>query len=198
MTRILTTLIAAALLCLGLAAQQQTSADRKKSGASAMPAPPKPAPEMTELLLMAGTWSTEEKFEPSIIMPSGGESTGTSRVRRGPGGLSVTMDQTSKSAMGTFTGHGVLTWDAEQKVYKMSWVDSMTPGMMFETGRKEGNDIIMTGEMMMGGKKLTVRDVISNRTPTSYTLTSYLNDGSGEKKFGTIKFTKQEAPAAKK
>jgi len=47
------------------------------------------------------------------------------------------------------------------------------------------------------GKKMSVKDVISDRTPTSYTLTSYMNDGSGEKLTMTIKFTKQEAPAKK-
>jgi hypothetical protein len=48
---------------------------------------------------------------------------------------------------------------------------------------------------MMGGKKMSIRDVVSDRTPTSYTLTSFMNDGAGEKKSMTIKFTKQEAPA---
>ena len=51
---------------------------------------------------------------------------------------------------------------------------------------------------MLIGKKTSVKDVISDRTPASYTLTSYMNDGSGEKKVITIKFTKQESPSAKK
>ena len=51
---------------------------------------------------------------------------------------------------------------------------------------------------MMMGKKMAVKDVISDRAPTSYTLTSYMNDGSGEKKVMTIKYTKQEAAPAKK
>ena len=28
--------------------------------------------------------------------------------------------------MGSFSGHGVLSWDPDEKVYKTSWVDSMT------------------------------------------------------------------------
>src|SRR5262249_24864239 len=96
----------------------------------------------------------------------------------------------------SFTGHGVLTWDPNEKAYKMVWADSMTPGVMTTTGHKEGDNMVFAGEMNMMGKKITTKDVISDRTPTSYTLTSFYNDGSGEKKAMTIKFTKQEAPAA--
>ena len=78
----------------------------------------------------------------------------------------------------------------------MVWADSMTPGLIFETGHKEADTMVFTGETMMMGKKMSIKDVISDRTPTSYTLTSYYNDGSGEKKAMTIKLTKQEAPAA--
>ena len=49
--------------------------------------------------------------------------------------------------------------------------------------------------MTMGGKKIATKTVISDRTPTSYTLTGYANDGSGEKKTMTIKFTKKEPEA---
>ena len=74
----------------------------------------------------------------------------------------------------------------------------MSPGVMIETGRKEGDNLVFTGEASMMGKKMAVKDVIADRTPTSYTLTSYMDDGSGEKKAMTIKFTKQEPQAAKK
>ena len=73
----------------------------------------------------------------------------------------------------------------------------MTPGIMIETGHKDRNNLVFTGEMQMMGKKISVKDVISDRTPASYTLTSYMNDGSGEKKVMTIKYNKQEAAAKK-
>ena len=71
----------------------------------------------------------------------------------------------------------------------------MMPGVTIETGNKEGDRLVLTGQVMMMGKKMGVKDVISDRTPTSYTLTSYMNDGSGEKKAMTIHFTKRESPA---
>lgn len=158
---------------------------------------PKPAPEMKDLRELVGTWSSDEHFEVSPFMPSGGSGTGTNTVRLGPGGFSTLMEQRSKSAMGAFSGHGVMTWDPNEKAYKFVWVDSMTPGVMIETGHKDGNNLVFTGEAQMMGKKIGVKDVISDRTPTSYTLTSYMNDGSGEKKVMTIKYTKQEAGAKK-
>jgi hypothetical protein len=51
---------------------------------------------------------------------------------------------------------------------------------------------------MMNGKKIGIKDVISDRAPTSFNLTSFANDGSGEKQMMSIKFTKQESAAAGK
>jgi hypothetical protein len=193
------TVLAAGLLCLAAIAQDKSASKKKAmppTGAAGM-AMPKPAPEMKELRDLVGTWSTDEKFEPSPFMPSGGTATGTNTVRLGPGGFSVLMEQRSKSSMGPFSGHGVLTWDPNEKAYKTVWADSMTPGVVMSTGHKEADAIVYNGEAMVMGKKMSVKDVISDRTPTSYTLTSYMNDGSGEKLMMTIKFTKQEAPAKK-
>ncbi len=196
----LLSLIVAGLLCFAAFGQDKPASKKKPAapaGGGAMPMP-KPAPEMKELRDMIGTWSSDETYEPSPWMPSGGTGTGTNTARSGPGGFTVLMEQRSKSAMGPFSGHGVLTWDPNAKAYKFVWGDSMTPGVMIETGRKEGDSLVFTGETMMMGKKISVKDVIADRTPSSYSLTSFMNDGSGEKKMMTIKFTKQEAPAAKK
>jgi hypothetical protein len=145
-----------------------------------------------------GTWASDEKFEPSPFMPAGGTGAGTNTVRLGPGGFTVLMEQRSKSAMGSFAGHGVMTWDPNEKAYKLVWADSMTPGVVIETGHKEGENLVFKGESTMMGKKMALRDVMSDRSPASYTLTSYMNDGSGEKQTMSIKFTKQEPAAPKK
>ena len=195
-TAYLSVVLAAGFLCVGAYAQDKPAAKKKSGGAAGMQMP-KPAPEMKFLTEFVGTWSTEETMEKSPMMPEGGTATGTNVTRLGPGGFSIFIDQNSKSAMGPFRGHGVETWDPNEKAYKMVWVDSMTPGMVIETGRKEGDNLVLTGEMMMMGKKISIKDVISDKTPTSFMLTSSMNDGSGEKKVMTIKFTKQE-PAAKK
>ena len=190
----LTILLAAGLMCFAAFGDDKPATKKKGAAAAAgMPPMPAPAPEMKELRDMVGVWTTAEKFEPSPWMPAGGTASGVNTARLGPGGFSVIIDQRSKSAMGPFTGHGVLTWDPNDKVYRFVWVDSMSPGAVFETGRKDGDRLVLTGEATMMGKKMAVKDVIGDRTPTSYTLTSYMNDGSGEKKMMSIRFTKQEA-----
>lgn len=183
----LTVILAAGFLCADAYAQDA----KKKSGGEAAMAMPKPAPEMKFLADFVGTWSTQETFEKSPMMPNGGTGTGTSVTTLGPGGFSILINHNSKSAMGAYRGHGVESWDPDEKVYKMVWVDSMMPGAHVSTGRKEGENLVLTGQIMMMGKKVSMKDVISDKTPTSFTLTSYMNDGSGEKKMATMKFTKK-------
>ncbi len=188
----LITLFTAALLCSSAVAQETSAPKKGKSGTptASGPAMPKPAAEMKDLRALVGTWNTEETFEQTPMMPAG-TATGTNTVRLGPGGFTVLMEERSKGSLGAFSGHGVLTWDPNEKSYKTYW----SPGVTISTGHQEGENIVYTGEVMMGGKKMSIRDVVSDRTPTSYTLTEFMNDGSGEKKSMTIKFTKQEASA---
>jgi hypothetical protein len=187
----------AGLCGLVLCAQDKPAA-KKKTESAAAGALPGPAPEMKELREMIGTWSIDEAFEPSPMRPNSGTGTGTFTSRLGPGGFTVIMDLQDKSNMGASTGHGMLTWDPTQKAYGFVWVNSVTPGFQILTGHKEGDNLVFTAQPVLMGKKVEVKDVIANRTPTSYTFTSYMNDGSGEKKAMTIKFTKQESPAPKK
>jgi hypothetical protein len=164
---------------------------KTKPAAGAMVAP-RPAPEARELRDFVGVWNTAETYEKIEGMMPGGEGTSVETITLGPGGYSVVMHIRSvTSPMGPFRAVGILVWSVEDKEYKFAWVDSMTPGLTVERGHKEGNDIVLKGEMSMGGKTYKTRDVLSDRTPTSYTLTSYTDDGSGEKKMMTIKATKE-------
>lgn len=171
---------------------------KKKSGGMMRP---KASPEMKDLQSMAGTWKTTDVYEKVEGISPGGEGASTETMTLGPGGYSLVMRIKSASGpMGAFNAIGILTWDAGAKEYKMAWVDNMMPGLVLETGQKEGDDIVMSGEVKMGGKTYKTRDVISDRTPTSYTMTSYMDDSTGEKKMMTVKATKEEAaskPASK-
>jgi uncharacterized protein (DUF2147 family) len=192
-TVILTTILVGGVLCVAASAQDtKKKAAAPPAGAMAMA---KPAPEMKALRALIGTWTTDEAYEASPMGPAGTGS-GTNTVRLGPGGFSVLVEQRSKGSMGAFAGHGVYSWDPEQKAYKAAWVDSMTPGLTTQAGHMEGENLVFTGEATVAGKKISMRDVWSDFTPTSHLLTSYNNDGSGEKKMMTIKFIKQEPPPA--
>ena len=184
-----------AILCgLVLCAQDKPAAEKKTESAAAGGLPG-PAPEMKELREMIGTWTIEEAFEPSPMMPNSGTGTGTFTARLGPGGFTVLMDLQDKTTMGASSGHGMVTWDPTEKAYGFLWVSSDTPGFQILTGHKEGDNLVFTAQPVLMGKKVEVKDVIAHRTPTSYTFTSYMNDGSGEKKATTIKFTRQASPA---
>lgn len=194
-------LIVIATICALSAAaadQKAKSTEKKKPAGAAGMTVPKPAPEQRELRDLLGTWKTTETYEKTEMMP-GGEGTSVLTGTPGPGGFSIVLNVKSTTGpMGSFRGMGILAWSPEDKEYKEAWIDSMTPGLTLETGHKEGNDIVMKGETKMEGKTYKMRDVISDRTPTSYTLTSYMDDGSGEKKTMTIKAIKEEKPKEEK
>jgi hypothetical protein len=180
----------AGLCGLVLCAQDKPAA-KKKTESAAAGALPKPAPEMKELRELIGTWSFDEAWEPSFLLPNSGTGTGTVTAHLGPGGFTVLMDLQEKSTMGASRGHGMYTWDPTEKAYGWVYVDSITPGFQILTGHKEGDNLVFTAQPVLMGKKVEVKDVISNRTPTSFTFTIYVNDGSGEKKADTMKFTRE-------
>lgn len=173
------------------------TAEKKKPANAAMPAQ-KPAPEMREMLSLVGTWSSHDTMEKIEGMMPGGEGTSTVVYRRGPGGHSVIMNVTGTSGpMASFRGMGVISWSPDENAYKMAWVENMMPGLTLETGHKDGDNYVMEGETTMMGKKYKIKDVLSDRTPTSFTMTSYMDDGTGEKKVMTIKLKKEEAAPKK-
>ena len=195
-------LLVIATICAlsAVAADDKAKTTEKKKPAGGAMMAPKPAPEARELRELVGTWKTQDTVEKAEgMMVPGGEGASTETITLGPGGYSVVMHVRSTSGpMANFRGVGVLAWNPEESEYKFAWVESMMPGLAVATGHKEGNDIVMNGEVKMGGKAFKTKDVISDRTATTFTLTSYVDDGSGEKKVMTMKATKEEKPAAEK
>ena len=175
--------------------EKPKTADKKKpANANAGMPMAKPGPEARDLLSLVGTWKSNDTMEKIEGMMPGGEGTSTEVITRGPGGHSVILHVTGTSGpMASFRGMGVLAWSPEENAYKMAWVENMMPGLTLQTGHKDGNDIVLEGETTMQGKKFKMKDVMSDRTATSYTITSYMDDGTGEKKVMTIKLKKEEA-----
>ncbi|MGH9630088.1 MAG: DUF1579 family protein [Bryobacteraceae bacterium] len=189
MKRTLMALCACAFLAAG---QDARTGDKSKEPAASEMPKPTPAAEMKELTSLAGTWSVEEIHEPSPWLPEGGTGKGTANFRLGPGGFSVMLDYKSESGvMPGFHGHGLMTFSESEKVYKSVWVDSVTQDVIMSKGTKQGGNLVYAGEFTFMGKKMTSRDVISDRTPNSFTATTFLNDGSGEKKAMTVKYTRK-------
>ena len=153
---------------------------------------PKPAPEIERLGgMLYGRWDTEEKHEPSEMLPQGGAGKGLETVRPGPGGLSLISEYKSEGPMGIFSGVGITTWNPAEKAYHIHWTDNSGPGVFVLTGKWEGKDLVFTASDMMAGKKIYARHAFTEITPTTFTYT--IDTGSAPnqlKRNMTIKYTK--------
>jgi hypothetical protein len=174
------TAVLAAVFCSLVAVMAQ----EKKQGE--MPYPkPVPAVEMQKLYFQVGDWKVAEKHE-SMPGFSGGEGKGAIKARKGPGGLSVETDYSGAGPMGQFIGKGIVTWEAEEKVYRSFWCDNFQAGSLTTTGRWEGNDLVFTGEAKMNGQKFLFKQVYTDITSNSYTSKIYVGEGDRQ---ATLVFT---------
>ena len=190
-----------ALLCLGVAAAQQTShkhAVKKESAKTEMPMGmpmPKAPPQMEKLSkLIVGTWNSSESFEVSEMMPKGGKGHGLAVIKDGPGGLSLIEDYHSRGGMGAFAGHGVFWWDDKANGYKNVWCDNTSAASCVVSnglGKWEGNDVVFNDEQEMMGKKMAMKEVYTDMKPSSFTMTiEGSQDGGAMKRQMTIKYTR--------
>jgi hypothetical protein len=124
--------------------------------------------EMYKMKGMIGKWTTTEKFEANELVPRAGTGTGRARLHWGPGRMSLLQNYTSRNnAVGNFTGHSTLFWDARAGDYKTFWCDSMMGCMaQFGSGKWEGDKLVFTSEAEYMGKKVAMRDVFSDIKPT--------------------------------
>jgi hypothetical protein len=143
---------------------------------------PKPPAEVVRLGTLIGTWTAEEHWEKVEGFAPGGDGVGVYTVTDGPGSMSIVIDYKAISGpFPTYTGHGILSWELDQKLYRMAWAQPIWPGVSIETGRFEGPDLILSYEIVEMGKKYVVRNAYSEWTPNSLTITSHLIDLDGSK-----------------
>ncbi|MEO5937043.1 MAG: DUF1579 family protein [Terriglobales bacterium] len=153
---------------------------------------PKPAPEMERLIKqLEGRWTTEEKHEPSEMLPQGGTGQGQEQIRPGPGRLSMIVEYSSQGPMGEFSGIGLITWGPAARVYRLYWTDNTNPALTMMTGRWEGKDIVFSGSETMMGKKVFTRHAITELTPNAFTYTIDTGQTAAQlKRAMTFKYTR--------
>jgi hypothetical protein len=177
--------VLAAVFCSLVAAMAQEKAQGE------MPYPkPVPGAEMQKLYFQVGDWKVVEKHE-SMPGFSGGEGKATIKTRKGPGGLSVETDYNGTGPLGQFTGKAIITWEAEEKIYKLYWFDNFQAGGFVITGKWEGNDLVFAGEQKMMGQKYQFKQVFTDITPNSYTCRCYMSEGNQMMLVFTFKATRQ-------
>jgi hypothetical protein len=153
---------------------------------------PKPAPEIERVLkMLQGRWQTEEKHEPSAMLPNGGVGKGQEGIRPGPGRLSLIGEYTSQGPMGEFSGIGIMLWDSSERAYHLHWTDNTSPAMTVTTGRWQGDDLIFTGSEMQGDKRVYTRHGFTELKPDSFTYTLDVGPSATQlKRSMTVKYTK--------
>jgi hypothetical protein len=138
-------------------------------GALALAAPdqaaPKPAAEMANLKVFDGAWACEGKSEASPFGPAG-TSKGTVRSHSDLGGYwqSGQVKSSMTGMPGAMEGMFHMTYDPGTKQYVMLWVDNMGAYSHETASGWEGDKIVFSGDMAMGGKKMAVRDTFTKGT----------------------------------
>lgn len=175
------------------AATQQGSAESKPLAAA--PKPPKPGPEMEKLAFLLGTWTFTEKYEKSPLIPNGGEGSGMYKAVTGPGGFSILADFTSSGPDGDESGHGIYTWEPKENSYKAYFFGNKFAGSFVVTGQWEGGNLVLAGDFLMEGKKVSFKEVYSDITPRFLTIVESVSvDGGPYHLFAATKATKKLGP----
>ena len=195
MTKLRSMAILMLLISFSLFAQDQKPAADAQGGA------PKQSPEMQKLVnMMAGRWQVTMTMEPNEQSPKPLTVRATSNIRSGPGGLAVIEDARARqSPLGPFAGHGVIWFDPQQKLYHGLWCDNWTPMGCDNagSGNWQGDNLVMTSDNEMWGKKLKMRHTYTDITPDSYTYKIEAGpDENSMKLFLTIKYVKATKVAA--
>jgi hypothetical protein len=159
---------------------------------SSTPAPPStvsPNPEMQKVFnSQLGRWSQR------LERADGSTGDGEAVWRPGPGGMSLVENEFIRSTAGDFIGLSVTWWDETVKGYRALWCDNKIKSgclVMSKPAHWEGDEFVLRDEFESGGKKLMFKEIESQITPTTYTLTTYLGESESQlKPTSTIHATK--------
>lgn len=162
-------------------------------------AAPKPAAEMANLKAFDGSWTCEGKSEASPMGPAG-TNKGTVKSHSDLGGFwqSGMVKSTMSGMPGAMEGMFHMTYDPGTKQYVMLWVDNMGAYAHETSSGWEGDKIVFTGDMAMGGKKMTVRDTFTKAADGSSLTHGWEGQIDGKwTALGSETCKKQAAPAKK-
>ena len=148
-----------------------------------------PTPEMKRLLaVQVGRWSQQ------LRRSDGSTAQGEALWEAGPGEMSLIENEYLTNSKGRMTGLSVTWWDKNANGYRALWCSDSTPNgctVMAKTAHWEGEQFVLADEFERDGKKLSYKEVESDISPGSYTLTSYLGEPGGElKPTSTIRATR--------
>lgn len=130
--------------------------------------PPKPGPEHQALDFFAGTWRFEGEAKESPMGPAG-KVTFTETCEWYQGGFAMICRSEGMNPMGPSSAIAVSSYDAERKAYTYYGVEANMPPFM-AIGQRNGKIWTYTTESHMGDMTMTMRVVITETSPTTYTF----------------------------
>jgi hypothetical protein len=125
---------------------------------------------------LAGTWTTSEKYEIAEPTPAGGMGKGKAVWRPGPGGFTLLEEYRAHTPIGELFGFGLVWWDPAKELQHMWCINvnptgcEMFPGPPLPGPKWNGTELVLDTEVALGPKKFAWHEVISDITPTSYTV----------------------------
>lgn len=111
---------------------------------------PTPGAEHQTLARLSGSWVGEETMLPSPWSPQSETRRGSLRSHMLDGFFLVTDYEQKSGDQVSFRGHGVFSWDPQEKHYVMYWFDSMGGAGGVATGHLQGNQLIFANTSPMG------------------------------------------------
>jgi hypothetical protein len=139
--------------------------------------PPQPSPEHKRLGVFVGTWKDEAEMKPGPFGP-GGKLNLTETCEWFTGGFSVVCHTETTGFMGDVTALTVLTYDAEDKVYRLYEFNSMGRSDSAK-GSVDGDTWTFAGESKMGSTLIKTRSTIRIPSPDSAVMRSEVSVEGG-------------------
>jgi len=134
------------------------------------PEAPKPTPEHAKLAYFVGSWTGDGEMKPSPIGP-GGKMKMKDHCEWFEGKFAVVCHNEGTGPLGPMKGIGILSYNAEEKVYTYYGVDNTGMTMMsVPRGTVNGKTWTYTGEDKMQGQVIKSRYTVQEVSPTSYTF----------------------------
>lgn len=179
---------------IALAAAPSLLAEDKPAG------PPKPAPEMSQLSYLVGTWNCAGK---TFASPFGPEhaTKGVAHAQMALDGfrLVIHYDETKTAASPMpFRILQVIGWDATQKAFDSHCYDSMGGDCTQTSPGWKGDALVFEGTGLMGGQKSGARDTFTKVSATEMTHKGEMQGADGKWQAGDEETCHKGGKAAKK
>ena len=128
---------------------------------------PKPAPELSKLDYLAGTWTTDGDMKPGPMGP-GGKVTSTDDAHWMDGKFFLVMHTKFSGSMGDGVGLAIFGYDADHKVYTYAAYNSWGE-VEHATGTVDGDTWTWNSDENFAGQPMKGRYSTKMSSPTSYT-----------------------------